>query len=72
VNPLAVNSEKVNVFTGNLILMSRIFINFPTENKRAVTEIISTDFGHVAYVTIGATMVGSIIITSQQDSHVER
>ena len=42
VNPIAVNSRNVNVFC---------------ENKRAVALIDSPDFGRVAFVAIGATMV---------------
>lgn len=42
VNPIAVNSSFANVFT---------------ENKRAVCIIDSPDFGEVAFIAIGATMV---------------
>ncbi|KAI8026284.1 Phosphatidylserine decarboxylase proenzyme 2 [Camellia lanceoleosa] len=45
VNPIAVNSKYCNVFT---------------ENKRVVSVISTRDFGKVAFVAIGATMVGSI------------
>ncbi|PIA47715.1 hypothetical protein AQUCO_01400364v1 [Aquilegia coerulea] len=48
VNPIAVNSKYCNVFT---------------ENKRVVAIISTADFGKVALVAIGATMVGSITFT---------
>lgn len=45
VNPVAVNSTFANVFT---------------ENKRSVMVISTQEFGDVAFVAIGATIVGSI------------
>ncbi|KAH9315405.1 hypothetical protein KI387_024032, partial [Taxus chinensis] len=48
VNPIAVNSKYCNVFT---------------ENKRVVCIISSEEFGKMAFVAIGATMVGSITFT---------
>lgn len=47
VNPMAVR-QKVDVYT---------------ENARTVTMIQSEEFGKVAFVSIGAMMVGSIVIT---------
>ncbi|CAG8574107.1 2992_t:CDS:10 [Ambispora leptoticha] len=56
VNPMAIRSE----------------LDVYGENKRAVSYIESTQFGKVAYVTIGAMMVGSIEFTSKPHSHVKR
>lgn len=57
VNPIAVNSSQVNVFT---------------ENKRVVLNLHSPEFGWLVMVAIGATMVGSIIITAAEGETVER
>ncbi|KAF7842639.1 phosphatidylserine decarboxylase proenzyme 2-like isoform X1 [Senna tora] len=57
VNPIAVNSKYCNVFT---------------ENKRVVSIISTADFGKVAFVAIGATMVGSITFTKKKGDHVKK
>nr|GEU94662.1 phosphatidylserine decarboxylase proenzyme 2-like [Tanacetum cinerariifolium] len=57
VNPIAVNSKYCNVFT---------------ENKRAVAIISTQEFGKVAFVAIGATMVGSITFTKKTGDYVEK
>ncbi|KAJ0734254.1 putative phosphatidylserine decarboxylase [Helianthus annuus] len=57
VNPIAVNSKYCNVFT---------------ENKRAVSVISTADFGKVAFVAVGATMVGSITFTKKTGDHVRK
>nr|KAJ0198114.1 hypothetical protein LSAT_V11C700373060 [Lactuca sativa] len=57
VNPIAVNSKYCNVFT---------------ENKRAVSIISTSDFGKVAFVAIGATMVGSISFTKKKGDYVQK
>nr|XP_043629304.1 phosphatidylserine decarboxylase proenzyme 2-like isoform X2 [Erigeron canadensis] len=57
VNPIAVNSKYCNVFT---------------ENKRAVSIISTADFGKVAFVAIGATMVGSITFTKKTGDYVQK
>ncbi|XP_024966333.1 phosphatidylserine decarboxylase proenzyme 2-like [Cynara cardunculus var. scolymus] len=57
VNPIAVNSKYCNVFT---------------ENKRAVSIISTADFGKVAFVAIGATMVGSITLTIKKGDYVQK
>lgn len=57
VNPIAVNSKYCNVFT---------------ENKRAVSIISTKEFGKVAFVAIGATMVGSITFTKKQGDYVRK
>ncbi|MFS7919411.1 putative phosphatidylserine decarboxylase [Helianthus anomalus] len=57
VNPIAVNSKYCNVFT---------------ENKRAVSIISTADFGKVAFVAIGATMVGSIEFTKKKGDYVQK
>jgi len=57
VNPIAVNSKYCNVFT---------------ENKRVVSIISTSDFGKVAFVAIGATMVGSITFTKKKGDYVRK
>ncbi|KAL1336283.1 phosphatidylserine decarboxylase proenzyme 2 isoform X1 [Arachis hypogaea] len=57
VNPIAVNSKYCNVFT---------------ENKRVVSIISTVDFGKVAFVAIGATMVGSITFTRKKGDYVKK
>ncbi|KMZ70046.1 Phosphatidylserine decarboxylase [Zostera marina] len=57
VNPIAVNSKYCNVFT---------------ENKRVVSTISTKEFGKVAFVAIGATMVGSITFTRKKGDHVTK
>ncbi|KAJ7946690.1 Phosphatidylserine decarboxylase proenzyme 2 [Quillaja saponaria] len=57
VNPIAVNSKYCNVFT---------------ENKRNVSIISTVDFGKVAFVSIGATMVGSITFTKKKGDRVKK
>ncbi|KAG5525954.1 hypothetical protein RHGRI_032300 [Rhododendron griersonianum] len=57
VNPIAVNSKYCNVFT---------------ENKRVVSIISTRDFGKVAFVAIGATMVGSITFTKKKGDYVRK
>ncbi|XP_061988258.1 phosphatidylserine decarboxylase proenzyme 3-like [Rosa rugosa] len=57
VNPIAVNSKYCNVFT---------------ENKRVVSIISTTEFGKVAFVAIGATMVGSISFLKKEGDHVKK
>ncbi|KAK2986935.1 hypothetical protein RJ640_009078 [Escallonia rubra] len=57
VNPIAVNSKYCNVFT---------------ENKRTVCIISTADFGKVAFVAIGATMVGSITFNKKEGDHVQK
>jgi len=56
VNPIAVN-EHVDVYT---------------ENKRMVTLLESPIFGTVGYIAVGATMVGSIVLTSNQGDQVKK
>lgn len=57
VNPIAVNSKYCNVFT---------------ENKRTVSIISTEDFGKVAFIAIGATMVGSITFTKEEGDRVQK
>ncbi|XP_077249813.1 phosphatidylserine decarboxylase proenzyme 2-like [Tasmannia lanceolata] len=57
VNPIAVNSKYCNVFT---------------ENKRVVSIISTTGFGKVAFVAIGATMVGSITFSRKEGDYVQK
>lgn len=56
VNPMAVR-QKVDVYT---------------ENARTVTLIESPQFGKVAFVSIGAMMVGSIVITTSIGAELKR
>ncbi|EEE56042.1 hypothetical protein OsJ_04838 [Oryza sativa Japonica Group] len=57
VNPIAVNSKYCNVFT---------------ENKRVVSIISTSEFGKVAFVAIGATMVGSIEFLKEEGDYVHK
>ncbi|GLJ07605.1 hypothetical protein SUGI_0070660 [Cryptomeria japonica] len=57
VNPIAVNSKYCNVFT---------------ENKRVVCIISSQEFGKMAFVAIGATMVGSITFTKNEGDFLKK
>ncbi|KAI3445696.1 hypothetical protein Pfo_002361 [Paulownia fortunei] len=57
VNPIAVNSKYCNVFT---------------ENKRVVSLISTEEFGKVAFVAIGATMVGSITFSKKEGDYVKK
>eukprot|EP00249_Psilotum_nudum_P020373 c27674_g1_i1 orf=474-2495(-) len=57
VNPIAVNSKYCNVFT---------------ENKRVLVIISSKEFGKMAFVAIGATMVGSITFTKKEGEFVNK
>ncbi|KAK9929586.1 hypothetical protein M0R45_026680 [Rubus argutus] len=57
VNPIAVNSKYCNVFT---------------ENKRVVSIISTAEFGKVAFVAIGATMVGSITFLKKEGDRVKK
>ncbi|XP_030550300.1 phosphatidylserine decarboxylase proenzyme 2-like isoform X2 [Rhodamnia argentea] len=57
VNPIAVNSKYCNVFT---------------ENKRVVSIISTEHFGKVAFIAIGATMVGSITFLKQEGDCVKK
>ncbi|CAN6922464.1 phosphatidylserine decarboxylase proenzyme 3 [Brassica napus] len=57
VNPIAVNSKYCNVFT---------------ENKRTVVMISTAEFGKVAFVAIGATMVGSITFVRKEGDHIKK
>ena len=47
-------------------------INVYTENIRNVTYIESDHFGTVAFVSVGAMMVGSICLTSREGDRVKR
>jgi phosphatidylserine decarboxylase len=57
VNPIAVNSKYCNVFT---------------ENKRKICIIETKEFGKVAFVAIGATMVGTITFTKNEGDEVKK
>ncbi|KAJ4950716.1 hypothetical protein NE237_027548 [Protea cynaroides] len=57
VNPIAVNSKYCNVFT---------------ENKRVVSVISTEAFGKVAFVAIGATMVGSVTFLKKEGDIVQK
>ncbi|KAK3222480.1 hypothetical protein Dsin_009505 [Dipteronia sinensis] len=57
VNPVAVNSKYCNVFT---------------ENKRVISIISTAHFGKVAFVAIGATMVGSITFSKKEGDVVKK
>ncbi|KAG0050843.1 hypothetical protein BGZ83_004400 [Gryganskiella cystojenkinii] len=50
----------------------RSYLDVYGENKRVVSTIQSKEFGTVAYVAIGAMMVGSIVLTTKGGQQVER
>jgi phosphatidylserine decarboxylase len=50
------------LYSVNPLAVKRNIVIF-TENKRAVTELVSEPFGRIQYLEIGATNVGSIIQT---------
>eukprot|EP01116_Phalansterium_solitarium_P019851 TRINITY_DN5699_c0_g1_i3.p1 TRINITY_DN5699_c0_g1~~TRINITY_DN5699_c0_g1_i3.p1 ORF type:complete len:641 (-),score=250.99 TRINITY_DN5699_c0_g1_i3:287-2209(-) len=56
VSPMAVRGD-VNVFT---------------DNVRCISLIDSPEFGTVAYICVGATMVGSIVLTSHPDGTINK
>jgi phosphatidylserine decarboxylase len=56
VNPIAVR-EQVDVYT---------------ENKRISVLIESPEFGKMMYICVGATMVGSINLTTQENSDIKK
>ncbi|KAG0207009.1 hypothetical protein BGX28_001659 [Mortierella sp. GBA30] len=56
VNPMAIRSQ----------------LDVYGENKRVVSTIESKEFGTVAFVAIGAMMVGSIVLTTKGGQEVER
>jgi len=57
VNPIAVNNVDVNVFG---------------ENKREVCVFDTKQYGEVVYVLVGATMVGSIVLTAKKGSTLKK
>ncbi|KAJ3018929.1 hypothetical protein HKX48_002532 [Thoreauomyces humboldtii] len=50
----------------------RTTVDVYTENVRSVTYLDSPEFGRVAYVAIGAMMVGSTVLTSEKGAQVKR
>ena len=52
VNPIAIKQKSIDVYC---------------ENKRFITTIQTENFGQVCFIAVGATMVGSIEITSPAD-----
>lgn len=57
VNPIAINCKYADVFT---------------VNKRSVMVLETPEFGTVAFIAIGATLVGSIVWTAQAGSSVAK
>ena len=81
VNPIAVASTYANVYTQVRLLPDTVPCKWcrtcppscgsttdctALQNKRAVVIIDSPEFGPVAVVCIGATMVGSIVFTGEE------
>ncbi|KYR01334.1 Phosphatidylserine decarboxylase proenzyme 2 precursor [Tieghemostelium lacteum] len=56
VNPIAIR-ENIDVYS---------------ENKRVVTKIDSKEFGQVLFVSVGATMVGSINLTTKEGQQIKK
>ncbi|GMH35785.1 hypothetical protein BSKO_03653 [Bryopsis sp. KO-2023] len=61
----SINDVPGVLYTVNPIAVNSSFANVLTENKRAVCMIESAAFGKVAFVVIGATVVGSINFTAK-------
>ncbi|KAH6565800.1 hypothetical protein BASA61_010300 [Batrachochytrium salamandrivorans] len=59
------------LFTVNPMAI-RSAIDVYTENVRSITYIDSTHFGRVAYICVGAMLVGSIVVTSKAGQEVKR
>ncbi|XJO72657.1 hypothetical protein BDV3_003749 [Batrachochytrium dendrobatidis] len=59
------------LFTVNPMAI-RSTIDIYTENIRTITYIDSTHFGRVAYICVGAMLVGSIVLTSEAGQEVKR
>lgn len=57
VNPVAINNPKVDVLT---------------ENCRSVTRLQHPNFGQVAFVAVGATLVGSVQLLKEADSMFDK
>ena len=57
VNPIVVQHERVNVFT---------------ENVRSISVLESDEFGTVALVAVGATIIGSISIYVEPEQTVTK
>ena len=53
----SITDVRGKLYTVNPIAVSSSFANVFTENKRAVCLIDSPEFGQVAFIAIGATMV---------------
>eukprot|EP00127_Corallochytrium_limacisporum_P005232 Clim_evm49s201 gene=Clim_evmTU49s201 len=53
-------------------LAVRTAVNVYTENRRIVSYIETKEFGNVALVSIGATMVGTIVILAEDGSEVKK
>lgn len=60
-----------NYYTVNPMAI-RTAVDVYTENIRNVTYIESEQFGTVAYVAVGAMMVGTIRLTTAEGQHVKR
>jgi len=67
-DPVSIDGE---YFTVNPMSI-RSHLDVYGENKRVISTIESNEFGTVAYCSIGAMMVGSIVLTTQGGQQVER
>ena len=54
---MSITDVRGKLYTVNPIAVSSTFADVFTENKRAVCLIDSPEFGRVAFIAIGATMV---------------
>lgn len=61
-----------DLLTVNPIAVNSIFCDVFTVNKRSVALIKTPTFGEVAFVAIGATLVGSIVWTTQIDQTIRK
>eukprot|EP01130_Rhizamoeba_saxonica_P005464 TRINITY_DN2186_c0_g1_i3.p1 TRINITY_DN2186_c0_g1~~TRINITY_DN2186_c0_g1_i3.p1 ORF type:complete len:508 (-),score=105.00 TRINITY_DN2186_c0_g1_i3:369-1865(-) len=65
------------VFQGNALytvnpIGVRGFVDVFTENKRKTVIMENDVFGKVMYIAVGATMVGSIVLTSEENEFVNK
>lgn len=60
------------LYTVNPIAINSPFANVLTQNKRAICMFDTPEYGPVAFVVIGATMVGSILFTAEAGSSYQK
>jgi len=75
-SPVSGTLGKFTPYTGTYYTVNPIAIrdtiDVYTENKRQRVTIKSPEFGDVIYITVGATMVGSIVYTAKEGQTVKK